>query len=203
MVAAARRDEPALMEHLLRARPTAWKAKRLARAGLLREAEKTRQALPGTGYGRAFPVCSEGYDKFVRGELALARGQTAEAVRLLEDGVGVLRLGYGCSLLMTSGSLAGALQQQGELQRALRVLEEAALSRKAVYSTFMSGVAGAPWIANQWQRAELLRELRRESEAREIETELRRLLAHADADHRIARALRHLSRQEEVALGGP
>ena len=48
--------------------------------------------------------------------------------------------------------------------------------------------------------AELLRKLEREPEAREIEAELRKLLAYADADHALLCALRDLSQQEEVGL---
>ncbi|MCZ6887827.1 MAG: hypothetical protein O7H39_04960, partial [Gammaproteobacteria bacterium] len=65
--------------------------------------------------------------------------------------------------------------------------------------TFMSAVAGGPWIGNQWQRAELLRRRGRAPEAREIEAELRNLLAYADADHAILRGLRQL---EEAGLAG-
>jgi len=54
---------------------------------------------------------------------------------------------------------------------------------------------GTFWLNIQWRRAELLRKLGRESEALEIEAELRGLLAHADDDHRIATKLRRLNSQ--------
>ena len=60
----------------------------------------------------------------------------------------------------------------------------------------MDGPPAFFWLKIQWQRAELLRKLGREPEAREIEAELRKLLAYADADHDILRKLRDLSQQE-------
>ena len=60
----------------------------------------------------------------------------------------------------------------------------------------MDGPHAFFWLRIQWQRAELLRKLGREREAREIEAELCKLLAYADADHAILRDLRRLSQQE-------
>ncbi len=94
--------------------------------------------------------------------------------------------------------MARALEQQGESQSALRVLEEAAQERKAIYSALPMGLG--LWLKHQWQRAEVLRKLEREPEAREIETELRKLLAYADADHKILRGLRHLSQKQKMGL---
>ena len=96
--------------------------------------------------------------------------------------------------------MARALEQQGEWQGALRVLEEAAQERNAIYSSTHGGIWGFFWLEIQWQRAELLRKLEREPEAREIEAELRRLLAYADADHAILRGLRHLSQKQKMGL---
>ena len=80
-------------------------------------------------------------------------------------------------------------------------MKEAARQRKVVYSTAFSNAENGPptlfWLRIQWQRAELLRKLGRAPEAREIEAELRQLLAYADADHDILRKLRDLSQQEE------
>ena len=90
------------------------------------------------------------------------------------------------------------LEEQGEWVRALRVLEETARDRKAVYAALPGGLG--LWPKHQWQRAELLRKLGREPEAREIEADLRKLLAYADADHKILRRLRDLSQQEAVEL---
>jgi tetratricopeptide (TPR) repeat protein len=193
LVALARGDEPAVREHLLGAKPMTYQAALFARAGLLQEAEKARQALSGGLISRLSPVCAAAQDKIVRGQMALARAQTAEAVRLLEDGASECPSAG-------SASLARALEQQGEWQSALRVLEEGAQERKVIYSTSGSGVRGESWLREQWQRAELLRKLGREPEAREIEAELRKLLTYADADHALLRKLRDLSRQEEVGL---
>jgi tetratricopeptide (TPR) repeat protein len=195
----ARGDEPAVMEHLHRAGPSSYKASHLVQAGLLGEAETVRQALPDRPLSRFFRACARAADQILRGELALARGETAEAVRLLEDVVGRVRRAPECPM-SGSASLARALEEQGEWQRALRVLEETAQDRKAVYSSFYSGLIGLFWMNHQWQRAELLRKLGREPEAREIEAELRKLLAYADADHKILRGLRDLSQIEKMGL---
>ena len=61
----------------------------------------------------------------------------------------------------------------------------------------VTGALGLPWMRGQRHRAELLRTLGREPEAREIEAELRKLLAYADADHAI---LRDLNQQEDGLL---
>ena len=79
------------------------------------------------------------------------------------------------------------------------MLGEAAQDRK-IYA--MDGLSpGLLWLRIQWQRAQLLRKLGRDAEAREIESELRKLLAYADNDHAILVELFHLSQQEEVRLG--
>ena len=78
-------------------------------------------------------ILVRGYVNIMSGELALARGETAEAVRLFEDGVGILRLHQVGFFFWGSASLAQALGQQGEWLRALRVFEEAARQRKVVY----------------------------------------------------------------------
>ena len=193
LVALARGDEPAVREHLIKsAEPSSFKVLVLARAGLLREAEEVRQAL--LGLDQRYPVCAAARDKIMLGELALARGETAQALRLLEDGVGVRP---SCSL-SGSASLARTLGQQGEWQRALRVLEEAAQDRN-VYS-MNGGWPGLFWLRIQWQRAQLLRQVGRDPEAREVEAELLKLLADADADHAIVVELSHLSQQEAVRV---
>ena len=152
--------------------------------------------------GAKHPVSAPAYVKIITGEVLLAQGYTAEAVRRLEDGVGILRQSRIGFFFWGSASLAKALEQQGEWQRALRVLEEAAQERKAIYAQSDRGSAEYPWAVQppaffwlkiQWQRAELLRELGREPEAREIEAELRKLLAYADADHDILRKLQDLT----------
>ena len=196
LVALARGDEPAVREHLLKsAEPSFFKVWVLARAGLLREAEEVRRELPGLYRDRSYPVCAAARDKIMRGELALARGQTGEAVRLLEDGV---EIRPSCSSLGPA-SLARALEQQDEWQRALQVLGEAAAQDRKIYA--MDGESpGLLWLRIQWQRAELLRRLGRDTEARKIEAELRKLLADADADHAIVRGL---SKLKDVGLTGP
>ena len=56
------------------------------------------------------------------------------------------------------------------------------------------------WMKTQLRLAQLYRKVGREQEAREIEAELLKLLAYADADHPF---LRQLQRSQEVALAQP
>jgi hypothetical protein len=182
-----RGDTTALIEHLRRAVPSSFKVQRLAQHGLLQEAETAYQSTIGAPVPVS-PVCNASNVMIMRGALALGRNQTAEAVRLLEAGVNA-RQGIPACMLRGSETLARALQQQGDWQRALAVLEDTEHERVAIYATFWSGLVGGRWLQLQRHRAELLRKLGREPEALEIEAELRRLLIYADADHDIVRYL--------------
>lgn len=84
-----------------------------------------------------------------------------------------------------------ALEQQGDPEAALRVLDSASEQRTRGYVA-----SAAFWLQNEWQRARLNRVLGREDEATQIETELRGLLALADSDHPL---LQLLSQQEKGA----
>ena len=110
-----------------------------------------------------------------------ARGQ---AIALLEETVrrlGALQfLCYG-----DSESLARAWEQQGNFQKAIGVLEEV-----HPFKTRYLFPGGAPgWMKTQLRLAQLYRKVGREQEAREIEAELRKLLAYADPDYPILRQL--------------
>ena len=86
---------------------------------------------------------------------------------------------------MTSESLANAYEQEGDLQKAIEVLEAAAQSRMGDFS-----LRGAPhWMRTQLRLAELYRKVGRDQEAITIENKLRKLLAYADSDHPILRKL--------------
>ncbi len=91
-----------------------------------------------------------------------------------------------------SESLARAWEQHGDLEKALRVLENASAARRRIYLGQV-GPKGMYWLRMEAERARLARKLGREEEAARIEAELLKLLAHADPDHVILRELKRIS----------
>lgn len=159
----------------------------MARVGLLADAERVMLMYQKKGQIPSILI--------PQGELALARGQTTEGISLLEEGLREVDYpGTSSSFFLASESLAEAYENQGELQKALRVLEKAAQEKAGTYQ--WTGPRGFYWIRIQWQLAQLYRKLGREHEAEVIETELLKLLAYADPDHPI---LLQLKQQQEVA----
>jgi hypothetical protein len=80
---------------------------------------------------------------------------------------------------LASDSLAILLEQQGDLEGAVRVLEKAS-GRK----TKLAEAEHIPfWVRNQWLLAQLYRKVGREKEAAGIVGELRSWLVFADPDH--------------------
>lgn len=132
-----------------------------------------------------------------RGELALARGQTAEAIRLLEAGVRGLQPWPTAYFFLGSESLAQAWEQRGNTSKAVEVLEAAA---RLKWPAIVWPSAPFIWMKNQVHLAQLYRQLGREQDASEIEAELRRLLAPADPDHPV---FRQLKATQDVALSPP
>ena len=134
-----------------------------------------------------------------KGVLALRRGEVIAGTALIENTLPLVsRPGSAGSYFMASVIVANELKQQGDLDKALRYLEEA--SEKGYLLIGQSLMGGPLWLETQAQLAQLYREMGRDEEARKIEAELRSLLAYADADHPI---LRQLDRTKEVALRGP
>jgi len=121
-----------------------------------------------------------------RGELALARGQRAEGLRLLQKGFASLRTNRSVRFFNAAEGLARALELQGDLEGAVRILEETSQQRGLAV---MFGPIPM-WNRLRHDQARLYRRLGREPEAERIEDELRKLLAYADDDHAIARELR-------------
>jgi len=130
-----------------------------------------------------------------RGALALARGQTTEGISLLEEGLQDMAYPGANLVFLVSESLAEAYESQGDLQKALQVLEKAAQEKAGTYQ--WSGPQGFYWIRVQWQLAQLYHKVGREGEAERIEAELLRYLAFADADHPI---LLQLKESQELEL---
>jgi DNA-binding winged helix-turn-helix (wHTH) protein/tetratricopeptide (TPR) repeat protein len=185
LIAFLRGDAQALKKHAKQARaesqiPGALLPMLMVRAGLWNIVERR---LPETSR----PAAS----KMVAGELALARGETAKAISLLEQGLQANHQFPTAAHFVATESLAQAHTKQGRLDSALRVLEVGSAERNRVYST--GGLLGALWLRIEWQRARLYRKLGRQEEARKVEAGLRKLLALADADHPILVQLQKVS----------
>ena len=189
-VAFVRGDRQALRELTGRLRPSPrWRPIYLLRVGLLSEAE----AAISDSENSDVP---EGHIKRLRGALALARGNTGQAIALFEEAV--RRLGaFRFFAFGGSESLAHAWERQGNFQRAIGVLEEVRpFKTRYLFPTY----AVEQWMKIQLRLAQLYRKVGREQGAREIEAELLKLLVYADADHPF---LRQLQRSQEVALARP
>jgi tetratricopeptide (TPR) repeat protein len=139
----------------------------------------------------------------MRAELALAKSEELEAIPMLEQGLHTSRIFGFPVFFLGSESLADLWEKQGDLEKALKVLEAA--SQEKTRAIFYSA-SPLFWMRVQAQLAELYRKLDREQEAQEIETELRQLLKYADADHAILRQLkryqqaRHRSTHKDDSL---
>jgi len=185
-VALFRNDRRAMKQHLMASEGTTYRSTNtvilLARVGLLPQATSLLTKIEGSQ-----SISDPGFLQIPRGELALARGEVDSGIAQLEQGI--RRVGViGNWVFLGSESLAAALKEKGDLAQAVQVLERA--SEKRSSAAFEN--AGAFWVRNQFQLARLYRETGRERDARAIEDELRKLLALADPDHPIRRALDRL-----------
>ncbi len=181
-LAYARNDTRALREHLMKAYPQPETAILFARAGLPARAEALTFAIKKQYAGNAW---MESGVKIARGEVALARGQTAQAVAPLREGLQALAGNPGESYFLGSESLALAWEQQGNLQEARNALEEA--SRRKI---FVDRGSALSYLRIRFRLAQVYRKLGLEKEARAVEAELRKLLAYADPDFPLLAQLR-------------
>ncbi len=127
---------------------------------------------------------------FLEAEIALAAGHTDTAIALLRKAFDLYpsNTGGGDSpLFWMAESLASILERQGRWSEAARVLERVSGLRYRVAAEVLG--QGALWLRTQWQLSQLYHRLGLEEEAREIESELRQLLAYADPDHPIGSRL--------------
>ena len=108
---------------------------------------------------------------------------------MLEQVLASSPYGYGDHYFLVSDILADAWEQQGELEQAARVLEDA--SSKKTFIVY-GGSAAPNWFRIQWRLAEVYRKLGRNEDARRIEEELLKLLTYADPDHPILVQLENL-----------
>ena len=170
----------------------------LARADLVAESEGTLLELERRETTRSRSPSSHQQTfrpriETVRGVLKLSQGETAEGIAMLESTLPLVSGGFRD---MASAILAEAYTRQGNLQAAIQLVEEA--SERFPISFLIE--SPSLWLRLRWQLADLYRQTGRAEDTREIEDELRKRLALADADHPI---LRQLDRTEELALLEP
>jgi len=156
----------------------------LAQLGFLSESEKLLAQLENSPSSGFVAGPTGAYAKLARAVIELRTGNTRESILLIED-----VLGNGYSVYIASKFLAEAWSQEGQMERAIQVLEEA--SNKKGLALALNGNAPLMWLRVRLALAKLYRETGRNEEAREIEEDLRTLLAYADRDHPILRQLDH------------
>jgi predicted Zn-dependent protease len=155
----------------------------LARSGLVDQAERILAELRS---GTLVP----GFLEAARGELAMARGRTAEAIHLLRKSQEQPRLMGRVAFWLGLETLASALARRGDLESAIRALEKGSQSKRL--AVFHWGSNGAFWERNQLLLARLYRKAGRAPDAQRIEAELLKLLAVADPDHPLLLELQRL-----------
>jgi tetratricopeptide (TPR) repeat protein len=139
--------------------------------------------------GRARPVVAAIGTAYVRGQLALAEGRYAEAIRELElASAGQTETGTAVAL-RAMRKLAAAYVASDQPDRAVRVLEVAGGSRAVA----AANGGGFEWLSVRSELARMYAARGRGAEARSVEAELARLLELADEDHPIKRRLAHAS----------
>jgi DNA-binding winged helix-turn-helix (wHTH) protein/tetratricopeptide (TPR) repeat protein len=127
--------------------------------------------------------------EIVRGEHAIAHGQTKEGIALLESGIEAMQNFPKGAFYLGSETLARAYEQQGNLDAALLVLQRASNAKGKAFGCLGGNMSGAYWLRIELQLADLYREMGRGPEAEKVENELRKMLIYADADHPILREL--------------
>ena len=150
----------------------------LARVGAISEAQRLLSSLeaPSNTYYAQGPRRSATLRSF-EGELSLARGDSAKAIRLLQDNLSSKESGY--TFLWGSEDLARAWELKGNLSQAIRVLENVSKDRTRIA---MSVAGSFIWVHLEGHLAQLYRKAGRDEDADRTEAELRRLLTYADPD---------------------
>jgi hypothetical protein len=160
----------------------------LVRGGFTAEAQKVvaeRRASP-----RWQSIHTRAIVNILAGEIALSRGQTTEAISLLQGDLLASRWIYSPAFFMASESLADAFERQGDLQKSLLTLEDAAREKAIAYEG--GGSIGYYWLRVQWRLAQLYRKMGRLEEAEKVEAELSKMLAYADPEHPILLQLKQV-----------
>ena len=177
-----------------RPQPSAMAAILLARAGFLAESEKMvieleKRGVPSWLKRKSAQQFDSAQVEMARGVLKLSQGNTSEGIAILEGTLPLVRDNYE---FKDFEILAEAYTRQGNWVAAIQLLKQAS-EREPIYFRF----GAAPlWLRFRWRLASLYHQTGRAEDAREIEDELRRLLALADSDHPI---LRQLDRTKELA----
>jgi DNA-binding winged helix-turn-helix (wHTH) protein len=153
----------------------------LARAGLVRQAEGFRRAIERLVQveGGAGDPNAAGHIKVVRGEVALARGDTRGAEKLLASGTEAIRKSGTKTFFLGMESLSRILETKGDLTGAIQTAESASREKARMHEGIMDVWA---WARVECLRAELYRKADRTADAQNVESELRRLFVFADQD---------------------
>lgn len=183
----AKDDEPDLKQQLINGTPFEASSNAsvdpelpiplLARAGLVSEAQKLLSWLQAPENANWMGPKGSAELMSFQGELALARGEPAKAIPLLQNS---LSWKEGCfTFLWGSEDLARAWELEGNLPRAIRALEDA--SKEKSHEAYV-GAGAFLWVHVEGRLAELYRKAGRDQDAQRTETELLHLLADADPD---------------------
>jgi len=137
--------------------------------------------------------------RLLAGEIALAHGEKAKGISLLEAGLDFGRTRVSLPYFVAAESLAQIYEKDGKLEDALRILRTASEQKAQSYRDPMvgAGMVAGYWFITELEMADLYRKLGRVAEAQKLEAELLNLLAYADADHPILCELQ--KRQRELA----
>ena len=170
-------DDPARLRKLLQARfQDSALAERVGSfwidAGLLTKARAVITRFPSLNY---------------QGQLALAEGDRAEAIRLLSLAMSQPGGDGNPGQFRAARKLAEALVQNGEIERAVEILETQSARRN---ETLSGASSGYEWLRVRAQLAKVYRLDGRVADAEAVEAQLETLLATADEDHPIKRFLR-------------
>jgi serine/threonine-protein kinase len=151
----------------------------LVAAGMLDEAALSAERISRT------QGASQTLTSFLDGQIELALGHAREAIPLFQAFLqGIPRTNRGPASHSAAAKLADALQADGRVPEAIRVLEEATTEQPGL------GVGSQHmWVHSRAQLGQLYRGNGRLAEARAIEAELHKLLAVADADHPMVKEL--------------
>jgi tetratricopeptide (TPR) repeat protein len=117
-----------------------------------------------------------------RAEIFMARGARSKGIALMRQVVEKEDFLAPRTYFLAAESLARAWQEQGELELAIRLLEEA--SGKTSYVNSLNGFV---WIRLHWQLVQLYRHAGQNEAAQRAEQELCKRLRYADPGHPILR----------------
>jgi tetratricopeptide (TPR) repeat protein len=121
-------------------------------------------------------------DPWIRGEVALTQGRFQDAAALLQQAFDTAYGKHQPTARIADG-LVTALEHSGHSQKALEVLEATSATR--IWATPLELTYQAFWLRNQGRLSDYYHRLGREKDARQLDQQLRKLLAIADPDHPI------------------